>query len=185
MPRILIVDDNPSNTFVFSSLLEDEGFEVELAANGHEALARIGEQAPDVVLTDLQMPEMDGNELCRRLADTMLAQQDDAGKPVFPPGGVRVLAYPATHWAVADGGAAGRAAGGSGEYGFVYLNLRMGRGRSPAVHQRVGQALTDTARSHLAGVLASRAVGVTLQIDEGPEVFDSKTSSLHPLFNKG
>lgn len=69
MPRILIVDDNPSNTFVFSSLLEDEGFEVDLAANGHEALVRIGEQAPDVVLTDLQMPEMDGNELCRRLAD--------------------------------------------------------------------------------------------------------------------
>jgi 5-carboxymethyl-2-hydroxymuconate isomerase len=122
--------------------------------------------------------------LCRALADTMLAQHDDAGGPVFPPGGVRVLAYPAAHWAVADGGAAGRAAGGRGEYGFVYLNLRMGRGRSTAVHQRVGQALTATARSHLQAVLASRPVGVTLQIDEGPEVFDAKTSTLHPLFNK-
>jgi len=122
--------------------------------------------------------------LCRALADTMLAQRDDAGEPVFPPGGVRVLAYPAAHWAVADDGAAGRAAGGSGDYGFVYLNLRMGRGRSTAVHQRVGQALADVARSHLQVLLASRHVGVTLQIDEGPEVFDAKASSLHPLFNK-
>jgi 5-carboxymethyl-2-hydroxymuconate isomerase len=122
--------------------------------------------------------------LCRALADTMLAQHDDAGGLVFPPGGVRVLAYPATHWAVADGGAAGRAAGGSGEYGFVYLNLRMGRGRSAAVHRRVGQALTETVRSHLQAVLAGQHVGVTLQIDEGPEVFDTKTSTLHPLFNK-
>ena len=69
MPRVLIVDDNPSNTFAFSSLLEDEGFEVQLASNGLEALTRIGEQRPDLVLTDLRMPEMDGNELCQRLAD--------------------------------------------------------------------------------------------------------------------
>lgn len=69
MPRVLIVDDNPSNTFAFSSLLEDEGFEVELASNGLEALTRIEQQLPDLVLTDLRMPEMDGNELCRRLAD--------------------------------------------------------------------------------------------------------------------
>ena len=122
--------------------------------------------------------------LCRTLADTMLAQRDEADQPVFPPGGVRVLAYPAAHWAVADGGAAGRAAGGSGEYGFIYLNLRMGRGRSAGVHQRVGQALTDAARQHLQALLASRHVGVTLQIDVGPEVFDAKTSSLHPLFKQ-
>jgi 5-carboxymethyl-2-hydroxymuconate isomerase len=45
--------------------------------------------------------ETDMSALCRTLADTMLKQQDEAGKPVFPIGGTRVLAYPAAHYAVA------------------------------------------------------------------------------------
>jgi 5-carboxymethyl-2-hydroxymuconate isomerase len=68
--------------------------------------------------------------LCRRMADTMLTVKDEDGKQVYPTGGTRVLAYPAAHSAVADGGAAGKAAGGDGDYAFVYLNLRMGKGRS-------------------------------------------------------
>jgi 5-carboxymethyl-2-hydroxymuconate isomerase len=124
----------------------------------------------------------DMTALCRSLADAMLAVRDEAGKPVFPPGGTRVLAYPAAHFAVADGGAAGRAAGLGDDYGFVYLNLRMGRGRSATVHADTGQRLEAVAKAHFAPLLASRPVGVTLQIDEGPEVFDAKNSSLHPLF---
>ena len=58
----------------------------------------------------------------------------------------------------------------------------MGRGRSAAVHLQAGQALEAVARRHFAPLLAARPVGVTLQIDEGPEVFDAKNSSLHPLF---
>ena len=58
--------------------------------------------------------------LCRTLADTMLTVRDEAGKQVFPTGGTRVLAYPAAHFAVADG---------KSDYGFVYLNLRMQAGR--------------------------------------------------------
>ena len=89
--------------------------------------------------------ETDMTALCRSLADTMLAAHDDTGQPVFPPGGTRVLAYPAPHFAVSDGGAAGRAAGGDfrdpGDYAFVYLNLRMAHGRTPATHKRVGDAL--------------------------------------------
>jgi 5-carboxymethyl-2-hydroxymuconate isomerase len=128
--------------------------------------------------------ETDMTLLCRALADTMLAVRDEAGAPVFPTGGVRVLAYPAAHSAVADGGAAGVAAGGTGEYAFVYLNLRMGRGRSAAVKQQVGDSLTATAKAHFGALFARRHVGLTLQIDEGAEVFDAKHSSLHPLFNK-
>ena len=120
--------------------------------------------------------------LCRSLAETMLAQRDEAGQAVFPPGGTRVLAYPAPHFAISDGGAAGRAAGGSGEYGFAYLNLRMGRGRSAAVQQAVGQALLAVAQAHFAPLMATMHLGVTLQIDVGAEVFDAKHSSLHPLF---
>jgi len=129
--------------------------------------------------------------LCRTLADTMLALRDEADTPVFPPGGTRVLAYPAAHFAVSDGGAAGRAAathtgaasGDAGDYAFVYLNLRMGRGRSAAVHQKVGTALMAAARAHFEPLFAARHIGITLQIDEGQEVFDAKHSNLHPLFN--
>lgn len=126
----------------------------------------------------------DMRALCRKLADTMLAQRDDENQPVFPTGGTRVLAYPAPHYAVADDGSAGRAAGGTGDYAFVYLNLRMSRGRSAATHQRVGEALLDSTRAHFEPLFAQRHIGVTLQIDEGMEVYDGKYNNLHPLFKK-
>ena len=47
--------------------------------------------------------ETDLSTLCRSLADTMLEQRDDEGRQVYPTGGTRVLAYPAAHYAVADG----------------------------------------------------------------------------------
>lgn len=119
--------------------------------------------------------DMDMTALCRCLADAMQQVRDDAGAAVFPTGGIRVLAYPAAHYAVADG---------SGDFGFCWLNLRMGRGRSAAVQQAAGQALQEAARSHFAPLLERRHVGLTLQIDEGPEVFDAKFGNLHPLFRK-
>ena len=60
----------------------------------------------------------------------------------------------------------------------------MARGRSVAAQHIAGEALSDTARSHFAPVLARRALGLTLQIDEGPEVFDAKFGNLHGLFAK-
>ena len=122
--------------------------------------------------------------LCRQMADAMQTVKDEEGKQVFPTGGTRVLAYPAPHYAVADGGAAGHAAGGDGDYAFVYLNVRMGRGRSSATQQRAGQTLSDVAQAFFAPLMAQRHIGITLQIDEGIEVFDAKHSNLHPLFNK-
>ena len=127
----------------------------------------------------------DMTALCRKLADAMLSVTDEQDKPVFPTGGVRVFAYPAGHYAISDGGAAGRAAGGSGDYGFVYLNLRMARGRGSEVKERVGKTLEGAAMQHLRPLLEQGHVGVTLQVDEGQEVFDAKNSSLHPLFRKG
>ena len=130
-------------------------------------------------LTALYTPnieaEADMPGLCRKLAAAMQTVNDEAGQPVFPTGGIRVLAYPATHFAVADS---------SGNFGFCYLHVRMGRGRSAATQQAAGQALTDCARAHFAPLLAARKVGLTLQVDEGPEVFDAKFGNLHPLFNK-
>ncbi|NLY27414.1 MAG: 5-carboxymethyl-2-hydroxymuconate Delta-isomerase [Alcaligenaceae bacterium] len=134
--------------------------------------------------------DIDIPPLCRALADTMLEIRDENGAAVFPVGGVRVLAYPAAHHAVADGGKAGLEQAhafshGAGDYAFIYLNLRMGRGRSAQTHQRIGTALETTLKNTFTPLLEKRPIGVTFQIDEGPEVFDMKLSSLHPLFKKG
>lgn len=119
--------------------------------------------------------ECDMTRLCRKLADAMLSVRDESGKPVFPTGGTRVLAYPAARHAVADG---------SGDHAFAYFNLRIAKGRSAAVHQALGEALAATIREHLAPVLARRALGITLQIDEEQGVFDAKLGNLHALFGK-
>ena len=119
--------------------------------------------------------ELDMTGLCRSLADAMLTVRDEAGAQVFPTGGTRVLAYPAAHYAVADG---------SGDFAFCWFHLRMGRGRSEAVQQAAGQALVAAAKEHFAPVLARRPVGLTLQVDIGAEVFDAKFGNLHPLFMK-
>jgi 5-carboxymethyl-2-hydroxymuconate isomerase len=136
--------------------------------------------------------EVNMTSLCRQLADAMLTVKDESGKQVFPTGGTRVLAYPAPHYAVADGGAAGVAAGaaagvtagGNGDYAFAYLNLRMGRGRTEATQKLAGETLLAVAKTFFAPLMATKHMGVTLQIDVGQEVFDAKHSTLHPLFNK-
>jgi 5-carboxymethyl-2-hydroxymuconate isomerase len=113
--------------------------------------------------------------LCRKLADAMRALRDEAGAAVFPTAGIRVLAYPAAHHAVADS---------SGDFAFCYLHLRIGRGRTAVTQEAVGQALTDCARAHFAPLLERRALGLTLQVDEGLEVFDARFGNLHALFNR-
>ncbi|TFY99797.1 5-carboxymethyl-2-hydroxymuconate Delta-isomerase [Ramlibacter rhizophilus] len=121
-------------------------------------------------------PKTDLTALCRALADTILAVRDEAGLQVFPTGGTRVLAYPAAHFAVADGRA---------DYAFVYLNLRMANGRSEAVKQQAGHALLATVKRHFAPIFEQSLIGITLQIDESPgQVYDGKHSTLHPLFNR-
>ncbi|TFY98048.1 5-carboxymethyl-2-hydroxymuconate Delta-isomerase [Ramlibacter rhizophilus] len=121
-------------------------------------------------------PKTDLTALCRALADTMLSVRDEAGKQVFPTGGTRVLAYPAAHYAVADG---------RGDYAFMYLNLRMAAGRSDAVKQAAGDALLQTVKAHFAPIFERELIGITVNVDESPgQVYDAKHSTLHPLFNK-
>jgi 5-carboxymethyl-2-hydroxymuconate isomerase len=115
----------------------------------------------------------DFDELCRVLADEMLKARDEKGHHVFPPGGVRVFAYPATHYAISDG---------KRDYAFAYLNLRMGRGRSAPVQAAAGEKLLGIARTFLEPLLNERLLGVTLQIDEGQEVFSGRFGNIHPLF---
>ena len=121
-----------------------------------------------VLYTSNLEADADVGGLCRVLADTLLAQRDEAGEVVFPVGGTR-----------------GRALDGDEDYGFVYLNLRMGTGRSDAVKKAAGDALSAAARRHLAPLLERRHVGITLQVDEAPgQVYDAKLGNLHDLFRK-
>jgi CheY-like chemotaxis protein len=65
--RILIVDDVEDNLFLLEAILTEEGYEVDSAKNGKEALAKIEASPPDLVLLDAMMPGMDGYEVTRRI----------------------------------------------------------------------------------------------------------------------
>ena len=58
--RILVVDDEVNARTALVELLRDEGYAVEAAADAFKALAKVADFAPDLVLTDLKMPGMDG-----------------------------------------------------------------------------------------------------------------------------
>jgi CheY-like chemotaxis protein len=60
MKKILVVEDNKTNQRLTSSLLKKKGWEVKIAANGKEAVQTLKVEAFDLVLMDIQMPEMDG-----------------------------------------------------------------------------------------------------------------------------
>ena len=65
--RILVVDDEPAITKLLRRVLEGEGHEVAVAADGQGALDRLSERRPDLVGLDLDMPRLGGLEVCRRL----------------------------------------------------------------------------------------------------------------------
>lgn len=65
--RILAVDDSSDNLFLVQTILEDKGYKVSLAESGHEALAQIEKEPPDLILLDVMMPGMDGYEVTRRV----------------------------------------------------------------------------------------------------------------------
>ena len=69
--KILVVDDKWENRSVVENLLQPIGFEVEEASNGKEGLEKAKEWQPDVVITDLAMPEMDGFELISNLRNLL------------------------------------------------------------------------------------------------------------------
>jgi two-component system phosphate regulon response regulator PhoB len=66
-PRVLVVEDEAPLVAMLRYNLEKEGFDVDEASNGEEALAKIAEQRPDVVLLDWMLPLVSGIEVCRQL----------------------------------------------------------------------------------------------------------------------
>lgn len=65
--RILVVDDIPDNSFLLQTLLEEEGYQVEIAENGRTALRKIADNPPDLILLDVMMPGMNGFEVTQRI----------------------------------------------------------------------------------------------------------------------
>jgi DNA-binding response OmpR family regulator len=69
-PRILVVDDEPSLRSLLRRVLGREGFEVLLATNGREGLDSAAKEKPDLVVLDLSLPDVDGDEVCRQMRRT-------------------------------------------------------------------------------------------------------------------
>src|SRR5256885_9469835 len=66
-PRILVVDDHEDNIELLRARLEARGYEVDGATDGQQALDKVEEICPDLILLDVMMPKMDGMEVARRL----------------------------------------------------------------------------------------------------------------------
>ena len=64
---ILVVDDQAGIRILLEELFTDEGYDVKLAGNGNEALAKVSEGAPDLILMDMKMPELNGIETLTEL----------------------------------------------------------------------------------------------------------------------
>ncbi len=71
MKKIVIADDEPHVLRVLQLSLEKEGYAVETCANGKDALTQLEQEHPDILITDIQMPLMSGEELCRHINQHM------------------------------------------------------------------------------------------------------------------
>ena len=68
MARILIIDDSPTEVYVFKRMLEENGYETFSANNAQEGLEKAKQEKPDLILMDVVMPGMNGFQATRRLA---------------------------------------------------------------------------------------------------------------------
>ena len=69
--RILLVDDETSIQRAVGPLLRSRGYEVEIAGTGAEALRAVSDRAPDLIVLDLGLPDIEGTEVCRRIRETL------------------------------------------------------------------------------------------------------------------
>ena len=103
MARILLIDDDPALLDALSLALQDEGYEVDTAEDGLAGLEKLRESRPDVLVSDINMPRLDGfgfiervraDESCRGIPILVLTTESDEGKKL------RARAAGATGWIV-------------------------------------------------------------------------------------
>ncbi len=70
MVKILIVDDEPDIHFILKSALKKEGYDIVEMYSGKECLMKINEETPDLVLLDINMPDIDGWEVCKKIKES-------------------------------------------------------------------------------------------------------------------
>jgi two-component system cell cycle response regulator DivK len=66
-PLVLVIEDSDDTRDMFATVLHLEGFTVEEARDGREGIEKAAQSLPDIIITDLRMPVMDGREMIRRL----------------------------------------------------------------------------------------------------------------------
>ena len=76
--KILVADDDPEMRMITTVVLESKGYQVRTAEDGEDALAKIEEQEPDLLVLDLLMPKMDGFDVCKRLKE----RRESGGKRI-------------------------------------------------------------------------------------------------------
>jgi DNA-binding response OmpR family regulator len=69
MPRVLVVDDEPDALELLQAFLEAKGYEVLTASDGEEALQKVKEERPHLILLDVRMPKMTGLEVLKRVRE--------------------------------------------------------------------------------------------------------------------
>lgn len=74
MNTVLLVEDSLTQQKMISDLLKDKGLNVTVASDGVEAIEKIQQQSPDLVVLDIVMPKMNGYEVCRRIKSTPTTQ---------------------------------------------------------------------------------------------------------------
>lgn len=78
MKKVLIVDDSPTIVEITKAMLKEEGFEIDVASNGAEALEKVKQFKPDLMLLDIMMPDMDGYSVIKSLR-----REAGAGSPDY------------------------------------------------------------------------------------------------------
>ena len=68
-PKILIIEDNEQSLYLFTFMLEKHGYEVIQARDGQEGIEKACREKPALILLDIQLPDMDGYEVARRLKE--------------------------------------------------------------------------------------------------------------------
>ncbi|MCP4402940.1 MAG: response regulator [bacterium] len=68
--RILIVEDEPGMIELLTVALEDEGYEISIASNGEQGLYKVTHEDPDLIISDVMMPDMNGYDFCQQLRST-------------------------------------------------------------------------------------------------------------------
>lgn len=71
MKNILIVEDEPHVIRIMTMALEKNGYLISSAHNGEQALEKLKEKLPDILITDIDMPRMNGRDLCKRIEEDM------------------------------------------------------------------------------------------------------------------